>query len=106
RLSIAIKAIATGGTQRRCGYNCYIGIQLMRPGLTERQKGTEADVTGVLAAVVDFDGKHDPEKRYERLPLLPHTEVETSLGQFQCWYFFDRPYPVADAKPVLTALAR
>src|SRR5262249_36008948 len=52
------------------------------PGLTETRKGTEADVDGVLAAVVDFDGKHDPETRYERLPLFPHAEVETSPASF------------------------
>jgi hypothetical protein len=106
QLSLSIEAIATGGTQGGRGYNCYVGIQLMRPGLTTRQKGREGDVIGVFAAVVDFDGKHHPETRDERLPLFPHAEVETSPGQFQCWYFFDRPYPVADAKPVLTALAR
>jgi hypothetical protein len=106
RLLNAIKEVAIGGANRRSGYNCYIGIQLMKPGLTIEQKGTEDDVIGVLATVVDFDDKHAPATRYERLPLLPHAEVETSPGQFQCWYFFDRPYSVTEAKPVLTALAR
>jgi hypothetical protein len=88
------------------GYNCYIGIALMNPGLTQFQKGGERDVLGVLAAVTDWDGKNDPETRYSRLPHYPQAETETSPGNFQCWYFFDRPYSVAEAKPVLTALAR
>jgi hypothetical protein len=88
------------------GYNCYIGISLMKPGLTQFQKGGESDVLGVLAAVTDWDGKNDPKTRHDRLPRYPQAEIETSPCNFQCWYFFDRPYPVAEAKPVLTALAR
>jgi hypothetical protein len=98
----AIKGVAT----ERRGNNCYVGIALFRPDLTSAQKGKEADVVGVLAAVTDWDGKNDPKTRLDRLPGYPHAEVETSPGNFQCWYFFDRPYPVAEAKPVLTALAR
>jgi hypothetical protein len=99
---LAIKAVV----ERRCGYNCYIGIALMRPGLKQYQKGGESDVLGVLAAVTDWDGKNDPETRHNRLPHYPQAETETSPGNFQCWYFFDRPYSVAEAKPVLTALAQ
>src|SRR5271166_878445 len=95
-----------GATTERKGNNVYIGISLTKPGLDLYHKGTEADVIGVLAAVFDFDGKHDPETRHARLPLGAMADVEASTGNFQCWYFFDRPYPVADAKPVLTALAR
>lgn len=100
-----LKAIKSVATERR-GDNCYVGIALFRPGLTSPQKGKEADVVGVLAAVTDWDGKNDPKTRLGRLPGYPHAEVETSPGNFQCWYFFDRPYPVAEAKPVLAALAR
>jgi RepB DNA-primase from phage plasmid len=88
------------------GNNCYVGIALFRPGLTSTQKGKEADVVGVLAAVTDWDGKNDPVTRNDRLPMCPMAEIETSPGNFQCWYLFDRPYSVAEAKPVLTALAR
>jgi hypothetical protein len=63
-------------------------------------------VLGVLAAVTDWDGKNDPETRHNWLPLFPSAEIKTSPGNFQCWHFFDRPYSVAEAKPVLTALAR
>jgi hypothetical protein len=93
--------VATG-----CGYNCYIGIALMKPGLTQFQKGGESDVVGVLAAVTDWDDKNDPRTRHDRLPFHAQAEIETSPGNFQCWHFFDRPYSVAEAKPVLAALAR
>ena len=86
--------------------NCYVGIALFRAGLTGLQKGREADVVGLLAAVTDWDDKNDPATRSDSLPLYPMAEVETSPGNFQCWYFFDRPYSVAEAKPVLKALAR
>jgi hypothetical protein len=102
RLLNAIKGVAT----ERKGDNCYLGIALMKPGLSIYQKGTEADVIGVLAAVTDWDGKNDPKTRHDRLPLCPQAEVEPSPGNFQCWYFFDRPYPVDEAKPVLAGLAR
>ena len=106
RLLHAINGIAVGGDNKLAGFNCYVGMALMKPGLAPNQKGTEEDVAGVIAAPLDFDGKHDPATRRDRLPLPPHAEVETSPGQFQTWYFFDRPYSVAEAKPVLTALAR
>jgi hypothetical protein len=91
---------------QQSGNNCYVGIALFQPGLTGAQKGKEADVVGALAAVTDWDGKNDPATRDDRLPLCSMAEVETSPGNFQCWYFFDRPYSVAEAKPVLTALSR
>jgi hypothetical protein len=99
-----LKAIDSATLQR--GNNCYVSVALFRPGLTGAQKGKEADVVGVIAAVTDWDGKNDPETRDARLPWPSMAEVETSPGNFQCWYFFDRPYSVAEAKPVLTALAR
>ena len=84
----AIRSIAT----ERRGNNCYIGIALMKSGLSIKQKGSEADVVGGVVDVVDFDGKHDPQTRRDRLPRgYPHAEVETSPGNYQCWYFFDRP---------------
>jgi putative DNA primase/helicase len=100
-----LKAIKSVATERR-GRNVYIGISLMKPGLSVHQKGGEEDVAGVLAAVTDWDRKNDPSTRYERLPRGPQAEVETSPGNFQCWYFFDKPYSVAEAKAVLSALAR
>ncbi len=88
------------------GNNAYICVSLMKQTLAPGKKGTESDTLGILAAVTDWDGKNDPETRTARLPLPVHFEVETSPANYQCWYFFDRPYPVAEAKPVLAALAR
>lgn len=88
------------------GANTYLSIALMKPELAAGSKGKKADVLGVLAAVTDWDTKNDPETRTDRLPLPVHIEVETSPGNFQCWYLFDRPYPADEAEPVLTALAR
>ena len=105
-ISRTIDVLTAGGKDRIRGFNVYLGIQLMRDGLTNKQKGHECDVTAVLAAVTDWDGKHDPATRHARLPLSPHGEVESSPGNFQSWLFFDRPYPVVEAKPVLEALAR
>ena len=88
------------------GTNVYVNVALMRADLPAGKKGSEEDVIGVLAAVLDFDGKHDGATRGDRVPLVPHMEVWTSAGNYQLWWWFDRPYPVADAKPVITALAR
>jgi len=79
---------AIGIATRQQGNNCYLSIALFLPGLTSAQKGKEAEVVGVLAAVTDRDGKNDPATRDDRLPLCSMAEVETSPGNFQCWYFF------------------
>jgi hypothetical protein len=54
-----------------------------------------------LAAVGDIDG--DKGVKTE-LPVEAPYIVESSSGNFQPVYIFDRPLAVADAKPVLTAL--
>src|SRR6516162_2736453 len=38
------------------------------------------------------------------MAVCPISEVETSPGNFQSWFFLDRPYNVAEAKPVIAAL--
>jgi hypothetical protein len=86
------------------GLNTYVMPSLVLADLPEGQRGKESDVTGVLALVLDFDGKHDPATRHDRLPVEPHAEVETSPGNFQCWYFLDKPYSVAEVKPIIAAL--
>ena len=86
------------------GLNIYMAPALVRDGLPEGLRGKETDIIGVLAVVVDFDAKNDPASRHKRLPVAPHAEVETSSGNFQCWYFLDKPYGVVDAKPVIVAL--
>jgi DNA primase RepB-like protein len=85
------------------GMNCYIMPCLVRSDLPEGQRGKESDVLGVLAIALDFDAGHDPANRHDRIAVDPISEVETSPGNFQCWWFLDRPYSVAEAKPVIAA---
>ena len=68
---------------RRRGANAYIAPALFRADLPPGKKGAEADVLWQLAIVSDFDQKQDPATRQQRLPILPHAEVETSPGNFQ-----------------------
>jgi hypothetical protein len=94
---------------RVSGLNGYISVGLFKPRsewLNPTGRGKEDDLIGTLAFVGDFDGKHDPGTFAARLPLPPHTVVETSAGNRQAWFFLDRPYPAAEAKPVFHALAR
>ena len=88
------------------GYSLHIAPALFRDDLPEGSRGGEDDVIGLLAVVCDFDKEHDPATRTERLPFDPWCENETSPGNFHCWRFLDRPYSVAEAKPIVTALLR
>jgi hypothetical protein len=85
------------------GMNCYIMPCLVRSDLPEGQRGKESDVIGVLAIALDFDAEHDPASRHDRIAVYPMSEVETSPGNFQSWWFLDRPYSVSEAKPVIAA---
>jgi hypothetical protein len=75
------------------GMNCYIMPCLVRSDLPEGQRGKESDVIGVLAIVLDFDADHghDPASRHDRIAGCPISEVETSAGNFQPWWFLDCP---------------
>jgi len=93
------------------GLNAYISIGLFKPRDQWRNpngRGSEADLIGTMAFVGDFDvGRgHDGAVSIGQLPMAPHYVVETSAGSFQPWIFLDRPYSVAEAKPVFAALTR
>ena len=95
---------------RTPGLNAYASIGLFKAHSLwvkkdSLSKGSEADLIGSLAAVGDFDQKHDAATWRERFPLTPHVVEETSAGNFQPWTFLDRPYPPDELKPVLQALA-
>ena len=81
--------------------NLYIPWAVMRRDLEPGRKGTEADVVAILAAVPDLDG--DKGVKTE-LPVEAPYIVESSPGNFQPVYIFERPLAPADAKPALTAL--
>lgn len=89
-------------------HNVYFAGALFRPGSIDPYTGkgrTEGNVVGVLCGVCEFDGKHDPATRDQRLPRPPCSELESSPGNFHCHYWFDRPYIGSEIKPVLVALA-
>lgn len=93
------------------GLNAYVSIGLFKDRSlwgNPAGRGTEADLVGTLAFVADLDVArgHDTLAALGRLPVAPHCVVETSLGSFQAWVLFDRPYPARDAKPLCTALTR
>ena len=85
--------------------NSYYAGALFKSGaVTSIASRTKGNVAAVLCAVCDFDGKHDPATRHERLPMPPTAEVESSAGNFQCQYWFDHAVPPAEAGPTLYAL--
>lgn len=82
--------------------NIYIMPCLVKTGTKGRGRADE--VIGLLAIVAEFDAKHTPATRHDRLPVPPHCEVESSPGNFHSWYFLDRPAAPADAVSTLCAL--
>lgn len=97
RIGLAIEKLA-----QTPGANIYLMPCLVRTGTKGR--GKKEDVLSLLAIVVEFDKKHSPETRHDRLPCPPHAEVESSPGLFHSWYFLSHPATPADAVPVLCAL--
>lgn len=85
------------------GVNVYAGLQVMRRGLGRGKRGTESDIVAVLGLVADLDG--DTGKTGD-LPFDPSFTIETSPGNFQPFFIFDRPLPPAEAKPLAAALKR
>jgi hypothetical protein len=90
------------GFEDRPNLNLYSPWSVFRRDLDPGKKGSEADVVAVLAAVGDLDG--DKGIRAE-MPVEAPYIIETSPGNFQPIYIFDKPQRAADAKPALAALA-
>ena len=74
----------------------------MRRDLEPGKKGAEDDVVAVLAAVPDLD---NDKYTIGELPVEAPYIVESSPGNFQPVYVFERPLATADAKPVLAAIS-
>lgn len=81
--------------------NLYIPWAIMRGDLPKGKKGSIADVTHVLAAVADLDA--DKGIRPD-LPLDASYIVESSAGNLQGIYPFERPLTKEEAQPALDAL--
>jgi RecA-family ATPase len=71
------------------GVNVYCGLQVMRRGLQRGKRGGKADVVAVLGLVADMDA--DTGNNAGTYPLEPNYVIETSPGNFQPFWLFDRP---------------
>lgn len=85
------------------GANVYAGLQVMRRGLERGKRGGEKDIVAALGLVVDLDADTG---KFGALPLEPNMVLETSPGNFQPFYIFDRALPPSEAKPIAAALRR
>jgi hypothetical protein len=83
--------------------NVYICPNLMRPTLERGKKGTEADVTAVLALVADMDSDTGLSGT---MPVEPNYVVESSPGNYQCFLLLDTAMQVPEAKALASALKR
>ena len=90
------------GFENHPSVNLYAPWSVMRRDLEPGKKGAEADVVAVLAAVPDLD---NDKYTIDELPVKAPYVVESSPGNFQPVYVFERPLAAADAKPVLAALS-
>jgi hypothetical protein len=84
------------------GANVYCGLQVMRRGLSRGARGTEADIIAVLGLVADQDA--DTGRGAGPYPLPPDLVIETSPGNRQPMWLFDRPVVPTVAKAVARGL--
>lgn len=84
------------------GANAYVGLQVMRRGLPRGARGTEKDIIAVLGLVADVDA--DTGKDAGEYPLPPNMVLETSPGNRQPFWMFDRPVAPAIAKAIARGL--
>lgn len=85
------------------GANVYTGLHLMRRDLPRGKRGARADVVAVLGLVADMDADTG---NTGLLPCEPSYIIETSPGNQQPVWLFDRPLTVAEAAPLAAALKR
>ncbi|MET4721138.1 hypothetical protein ABIF63_005244 [Bradyrhizobium japonicum] len=85
------------------GANVYVGLHLMKRSLARGKRGKREDVVAVLGLVADMDADTG---NVGALPSEPSYIVETSPGNQQPVWLFDRPLTVAEAAPLAAALKR
>jgi hypothetical protein len=83
--------------------NLYIPWAVFRPDLEDWKKGSEADVLVSLAGVVDLDCDKGDSPDF---PLKASGRLETSWHNYQHAFVWDRPLPLAEAKPAICTLHR
>ncbi len=84
------------------GANVYVGLQVMRRDLRRGQRGSETDIVAVLGLVADMDG--DTGKGAGGYPIPPNYVLETSPGNLQPFWLFERPVKPAEAKAIARGL--
>lgn len=84
------------------GANVYCGLQVMRRELARGKRGTESDIVAVLGLVADMDS--DTGKDGGTYPMPPNMVLETSPGNRQPFWLFDRPLVPSVAKAVAKSL--
>ncbi|MET4487002.1 AAA family ATPase [Bradyrhizobium sp. LA7.1] len=85
------------------GANVYVGLHLMKRNLARGKRGTKDDIVVVLGLVADMDADTG---NTGALPFEPSYTIETSPGNQQPAWLFDRPVTVAEAAPLAAALKR
>lgn len=78
--------------------NVYTGLQVMRRNLERGQRGGEQDVLAVLGLVADMDA--DTGHNAGDYPAEPNYVIETSPGNFQPMWLFERPVAPSIAKEI------
>lgn len=84
------------------GMNVYTGLQVMRRGIARGKRGGEKDIVAVLGLVADMDA--DTGHAAGEYPLEPNYVIETSPGNFQPMWLFDRPVAPSVAKEIARGL--
>lgn len=82
--------------------NSYCGLQVMRRGLPRGARGGEKDIVAVLGLVADMDA--DTGRGAGEYPVAPNYVVETSPGNAQPFWLFDRPVVPDVAKAMAKGL--
>lgn len=82
--------------------NVYCGLQVMRPNLARGKRGAESDIVAVLGLVADMDS--DTGRNTGEYPVEPNYVIETSPGNLQPMWLFDRPLQATVAKAIAKQL--
>jgi hypothetical protein len=93
--------VAASISAANAGLNAYIEARTVPPGLRACARGGIDDTEFVFGLVVDSDGDKG---KAGTLVARPSITVETSPGNKQHWYLFDRPVSAARAKTIGDAL--
>jgi hypothetical protein len=80
--------------------NVYIEARTVRPGLHGKQRGELADTQYVFAPVIDSDAN----KGMGNITVRPSLKVETSPGNFHCWYLLTRAVDAVQAQRIGQAI--